>query len=70
MGSEVDDSLKQGVDHLKTIFDLCDRDKDGCISAQDFKSIGLEQFGETQVRYKYQQGHSLRPIVCGGGHTV
>ncbi|XP_064384996.1 rab11 family-interacting protein 3-like [Halichondria panicea] len=48
MGSEVDDSLKQGVDHLKTIFDLCDRDKDGCISAQDFKSIGLEHFGETQ----------------------
>lgn len=51
MGSEVDDSLKQGVDHLKTIFDLCDRDKDGCISAQDFKSIGLEHFGETQVSH-------------------
>lgn len=49
MGSEVDDSLKQGVDHLKTIFDLCDRDKDGCISVQEFKTIGLEHFGDTQV---------------------
>ncbi len=50
MGSEVDDSLKEGVEHLKTIFDLCDRDKDGCISVQEFKNIGLEYFGETQVR--------------------
>ena len=46
---EVDESLKRGVEHLKTIFDLCDQDKDGCISAEDFRSIGLEHFGKTQV---------------------
>ena len=47
--TEVDESLSQGVEHLKTIFDLCDRDRDGCISAEEFRTIGLEHFGDTQV---------------------
>lgn len=47
--AEVDESLSHGVEHLKTIFDLCDRDKDGCISAEEFRTIGQEHFGDTQV---------------------
>ena len=35
--------------NLKEIFDLCDRDRDGYITAQDFRSIGKEHFGNTQV---------------------
>ena len=35
--------------NLKEIFDLCDRDRDGYITAHDFRSIGKEHFGNTQV---------------------
>lgn len=52
-------TLKDGVEHLKTIFDMCDQDKDGCISAEDFRSIGLEHFGKAQVTNNY-----LR-LLCG-----
>lgn len=46
---EVDGSSKGGTEHLKVIFDLCDQDKDGLITAEDFRSIGQEYFGRTQV---------------------
>lgn len=58
MESDIDEGLMQGAEHLKTIFDLCDRDKDGCISAQEFRIIGLEYFGDTQVP------HSPSPTNC------
>ena len=35
--------------NLREIFDLCDGDKDGYITALDFRSIGKEHFGNTQV---------------------
>ena len=41
---------RSGEDQLKLIFDLCDQDKDGFITAQDFRSLGNEHFGNTQVR--------------------
>ena len=41
---------KSVSEHLKLIFDLCDADKDGVIAAKDFRVIGQEHFGKTQVR--------------------
>ena len=41
---------RSGEDQLKLIFDLCDQDKDGLITAQDFRSLGNEHFGNSQVR--------------------
>ena len=38
-----------GVEHLRMIFDLCDTDRDGIITADDFRLIGHEHFGKTQV---------------------
>lgn len=39
---------RSGEDQLKLIFDLCDQDKDGLITAQDFRSLGNEHFGNSQ----------------------
>jgi Ca2+-binding EF-hand superfamily protein len=51
--TEVDSSPgRNGEDHLKLIFNLCDQDKDGFISAQDFRSLGNEHFGNSQVSEK------------------
>lgn len=44
------DGVKSGVEHLREIFDLCDSDRDGVITAEDFRLIGQEHFGKTQVR--------------------
>ena len=46
---ELESGSKSGSEHLKLIFDLCDQDKDGLITAEDFRSIGHEYFGRTQV---------------------
>ena len=46
---------RSGEDHLKLIFDLCDQDKDGFITAQDFRSLGNEHFGNTQVRERERE---------------
>lgn len=46
------DPMEEGnsaVEHLKLIFDLCDGDRDGVITAEDFRHIGQEHFGKTQV---------------------
>lgn len=48
---------RSSEENLKEIFDLCDRDKDGYITAQDFRSIGEEHFGNTQVRNYTQSGY-------------
>ena len=34
---------------MKKIFDLCDKNGDGLIKREDFKSIGGEHFDEEQV---------------------
>ena len=46
---------RNGEDHLKLIFNLCDRDRDGFITAQDFRSLGNEHFGNTQVRERERE---------------
>ena len=55
---EVDDSspARSAEDHLRLIFNLCDQDKDGFITAQDFRSLGNEHFGNSQVREKERGG--------------
>ena len=50
---------RSSEDNLKEIFDLCDRDRDGYITAQDFRRIGKEHFGNTQV-FKYRQSLMLK----------
>ena len=49
-------------EHLKLIFDLCDKDKDGIIAAKDFRVIGIEHFGKTQVR---EMGNSTVAVTLG-----
>ena len=55
---EVDDSspARSAEDHLRLIFNLCDQDKDGFITAQDFRSLGNEHFGNSQVREREREG--------------
>ena len=55
---EVDNSspARSAEDHLRLIFNLCDQDKDGFITAQDFRSLGNEHFGNSQVREKERGG--------------
>ena len=61
---EADSSpARNGEDHLKLIFNLCDRDRDGFITAQDFRSLGNEHFGNTQVRERERE----REREGGGG---
>ena len=47
-------SSRSGEENLREIFDLCDRDRDGYITAQDFRSIGNEHFGNAQVLERIQ----------------
>ena len=35
--------------NLRTIFDLCDQDRDGVIAVQDFERIGRDHFENAQV---------------------
>ena len=46
---------KSAVEHLRMIFDLCDRDRDGVITAEDFRLIGQQHFGKTQVSWQRTQ---------------
>lgn len=46
---KMEESLKSGVEQIKVIFDLCDHDNDGLISAKDFKKIGLQYFEKPDV---------------------
>ena len=39
----------EALDQLRVIFDLCDSDKDGFISVDDFRRLGSEHFDKTQV---------------------
>lgn len=41
---------------MKMIFDLCDEDRDGHISWQDFRIIGQEHFDKEQVM--------VQPLMC------
>ena len=45
----MEETLKSGVDQMKMIFSLCDRNNDGLIYAQDFRKIGQEHFEKPQV---------------------
>ena len=54
---EIDSSpARSAEDHLRLIFNLCDQDKDGFITAQDFRSLGNEHFGNSQVREREREG--------------
>ena len=70
-GMESDSSpARSGEDHLKLIFDLCDQDKDGFITAQDFRSLGNEHFGNTQVSWGEREINGTHYVtysvwVCG-----
>ena len=48
----MEQSLKSGIDQMRVIFDLCDQDNDGLISAQDFREIGREHFQKPDVSTK------------------
>ena len=39
------------VAQLREIFDLCDADRDGVITTRDFRKIGQDHFGKTQVKH-------------------
>lgn len=57
---------KSAVEHLRMIFDLCDRDRDGVITAEDFRLIGQQHFGKTQVSWQLTQSATLCSFVlCG-----
>lgn len=47
----MEESLKNGMDQMKIIFDLCDQDKDGVICAEDFRKIGQEHFEKPHVSF-------------------
>lgn len=57
---------KSAVEHLRMIFDLCDRDRDGVITAEDFRLIGQQHFGKTQVSWQLTQSASLCSFVLRG----
>ena len=39
----------EALEQLRLIFNLCDRDRDGVISVEEFRQIGREHFDKTQV---------------------
>ena len=40
----MEEQLKSGVDQMKMIFNLCDRNREGFIYAEDFRKIGQDHF--------------------------
>lgn len=50
MATDQEDELTSPIEQLKGIFDLCDRDHDGVISVEEFRSLGQQHLGAvTQV---------------------
>ncbi len=41
--------ITSSASNMRKIFDLCDKNGDGLINREDFKSIGGEHFHEEQV---------------------
>ena len=35
--------------HLRSIFDLCDQDRDGVVSVEEFRELGQKHFGTAEV---------------------
>ena len=44
---EEEDSLEQ----LRFVFNLCDKDRDGVISVDEFRQIGRDHFDKTKVSW-------------------
>lgn len=45
--------------NLRTIFDLCDQDKDGVIAVRDFERIGRDHLENAQVSYLSREGVTI-----------
>ena len=55
------DGGEEALEQLRIIFNLCDSDRDGVISVDDFRRIGSEHFDKTQVSKR--RLHSCRLLA-------
>ena len=53
-------STSSSLQHnLRTIFDLCDQDRDGVIAVRDFERIGRDHLENAQVSYLSHEGATI-----------
>ena len=57
------DGGEEALEQLRIIFNLCDSDKDGVISVDDFRRIGSEHFDKSQVSTRRSHSHRCPAVT-------
>ena len=57
------DGGEEALEQLRIIFNLCDSDRDGVISVDDFRRIGSEHFDKTQVSKRRLHSRRLLAVT-------